>query len=372
MRPSRSSRCARLRRLRAGCVRLARRYGVSPRAGRASALAGADTGRVDRGERHFEHDRERCGVRRARRSAELWSRPRAPASSSPSRRPRSSGRPRSLSRIRTRRRRAESRSEGPQPRNSAVSPVIARRLERACASSSSSSRRRRSLGGVQRPSRRARARDPRPVIPASAGSIRRSASAGSRVLFWPPRWSAVERLAVDFGLGVILWGVPIALIGVWPEPRLPSYSSRWSASATRGGRRRPRHCSSGLCRRGARARVRRSRELVLARSPWGRRWRRSSSPGFGTRGALVATGALPARTVLCWWRLAPSTEGAARRRRELELLPRPAALRAAARAGPGEPRREPRAGGGRGRARSSFARVKPETASTSLPRASSR
>ena len=26
-----------------------------------------------------------------------------------------------------------------------------------------------------------------------------------------------RRLAGDFGIGILLWGVPIALIGIWPE-----------------------------------------------------------------------------------------------------------------------------------------------------------
>ena len=42
-----------------------------------------------------------------------------------------------------------------------------------------------------------------------------------------------RNLASPFGIGIVLWGVPIALIGLWPEPSPRCSCSGCSASGTR-------------------------------------------------------------------------------------------------------------------------------------------
>ena len=42
-----------------------------------------------------------------------------------------------------------------------------------------------------------------------------------------------KRLASDFGLGIVLWGAPLAAIGIWPTAGSRSSPSPCSGSATR-------------------------------------------------------------------------------------------------------------------------------------------
>jgi MFS family permease len=131
-----------------------------------------------------------------------------------------------------------------------------------------------------------------------------------------------RRLAADFGFGLVLWGVPIALIGVWPEPAAAlvllgvlgvGNTLVDVAALTLLQRTVPREVL---------ARVFGVLEsLVVGTIGIGSAVAPLLIEGLGVRGALVATGAvLPALAVLTWRRLALLDAQAAPPGRPLDLL----------------------------------------------------
>jgi MFS family permease len=131
-----------------------------------------------------------------------------------------------------------------------------------------------------------------------------------------------RRLATAFGIGVVAWGVPIALIGVWPSAAAAIAFLALVGAAntvvdvsglTLLQRAVPDHVL---------ARVFGVLEtLVLVAVAVGSAVAPLLVSAFGTRGALVATGAfLPVATALVWSRLRALDQVAVPPTRELELL----------------------------------------------------
>ena len=50
-----------------------------------------------------------------------------------------------------------------------------------------------------------------------------------------------SRLAVPFGIGIVVWGLPIAVIGLWPDPARRRPRARGARRRQRDRRRRRAH-----------------------------------------------------------------------------------------------------------------------------------
>jgi MFS family permease len=131
-----------------------------------------------------------------------------------------------------------------------------------------------------------------------------------------------RKLAGDFGLGLVLWGVPIALIGVWP-----SEAAALALLAAVGvGNTLVDVAALTLLQRSAPDEVLARvfgviESLLVGAIGLGAILAPALVSALGIRGALIATGAvLPALTVLAWPRLGRIDAETAVPERELELL----------------------------------------------------
>jgi MFS family permease len=131
-----------------------------------------------------------------------------------------------------------------------------------------------------------------------------------------------RRLATAFGIGVVAWGVPIALLGVWPSAAaavvfLALVGAANTVVDVSGLTLLQRAVPDQVL-----ARVFGVLEtLVLVAVAVGSAVAPLLVEGFGTRGALIATGGfLPVATALVWSRLRALDEVAAAPTAELELL----------------------------------------------------
>ena len=98
-----------------------------------------------------------------------------------------------------------------------------------------------------------------------------------------------RNLASPFGIGIVLWGVPIALIGLWPEP-LPALLLLGVLGVGEHARRRRGADATAArgARRGPGARVRRPREPAVATLGLGAILAPLLVGAFGARPALLA------------------------------------------------------------------------------------
>ncbi len=131
-----------------------------------------------------------------------------------------------------------------------------------------------------------------------------------------------RRLAIAFGIGVVAWGVPIALIGVWPSAAaaivfLALVGAANTVVDVAGLTLLQRAVPDQVL-----ARVFGVLEtLVLVSVAVGSAVAPLLVSGFGTRGALIATGAfLPVATALVWSGLRALDDAADAPTAELELL----------------------------------------------------
>ena len=268
----------------AGCRLRPCRPGRHRVLGRSSGAGGPapdrseDAAGADGCECHLEHDRESRGLRRPR------DRRRAP------------GRDQRAGRVRRHRRGFPARGATDQPRpgrDPARAARAARRrlarvhgrlrhdLPRARASRAGGAARladvrRRS---AQRPDRRHRAPAARSRGGRMSGSSTRRSGSADSIGAIVSALLIGRRLSSNFLIGIVLWGIPIALIGVFPEPahRAPAPCRRRArehacrcvrvhAAAARSTRTRCSPAPSAL-----------SRVCGSRRSGSGRSWRRSSS-----------------------------------------------------------------------------------------------
>jgi MFS family permease len=133
-----------------------------------------------------------------------------------------------------------------------------------------------------------------------------------------------KRLAVPFGVGLVLWGLPIALIGAWPEPAVALFL----LGVVGGGNAVLDVAGLTLLQRAERDEFLNRILGVLYGAAMGAVGLGSIlvAPlisALGIRGALAVTGAfLPLLAVLAWRRLVALDRRAAAPQRELETLRR--------------------------------------------------
>jgi MFS family permease len=132
------------------------------------------------------------------------------------------------------------------------------------------------------------------------------------------------RLGRPFGLALVLWGAPIAVVGVWPE----AFVALLALALVGAGNSVLDVSGFTLVQRLVDDRVLARVFGVLETAVFltvgiGGLLAPLIVAGLGARGALIATGAiLPAFAVIAWWRLSALDEATAVPVRELELLRR--------------------------------------------------
>jgi MFS family permease len=133
---------------------------------------------------------------------------------------------------------------------------------------------------------------------------------------------ARQRLASDFAIGTMLWGLPLVLIGVWPSPAAALVLIAFIGV----GDTLVEVAAPTLLQRAVPdavlARVFGAVEtMLIAMMGVGAIVAPALVHGLGTRGAMIATGlVLPTLGLLFWGRLAAIDRAFARPERELELL----------------------------------------------------